>query len=366
MSGYTKVANRKNMTEGSLVKVEVEGKPIVLTMVAGKIYAMDAICSHEGGPLEEGKLEGYDLTCPWHNAVFDVRTAKVSDQTAWATDLQSYPVKVDEATGEIMVSPRLMKATEASTPKKGTMSDEKTIKQPEFTLTLTGKERLEGTDIMTFRFTKQGYPDYEAGQFAFFPLEGVSNDSKGPTRHFTLSSSPTEDMIMISTRIRNTPYKQKLESLDKATKTRVSKPQGNFTLHKDHSKPAVFISGGIGVTPFRSMIKYATDKQLPLRITMFDSNRDEASVLYKDEFDRWAKLNNNLKIIYTITEEGQEKATRTDWKGERGKIGEGMLAKYLTKGDLDNSIFYLLCLRSTSDARRDAEATSGRDERIRR
>ena len=153
MSGFTKVADRKDIPESSLVKVEVEGKQIVLTMVHGKIYAMDAVCSHEGGPLEEGKLEGYHLTCPWHNAVFDVRTAKVSDRTTWATDLQSYPV-VEEPTGEIMVSLGSMTAVKATKLQEGATSEE-SKKQQELNLTLTGKERLEGTDIMTFRFTKQ-------------------------------------------------------------------------------------------------------------------------------------------------------------------------------------------------------------------
>jgi nitrite reductase/ring-hydroxylating ferredoxin subunit len=64
--GYQKVANKKDLQEGSLLKVEPKGKLIVLSLVNGKVYAMDAVCSHEGGPLEEGTLEGYNLTCPWH------------------------------------------------------------------------------------------------------------------------------------------------------------------------------------------------------------------------------------------------------------------------------------------------------------
>ena len=88
--GYQKVANKKDLPEGGLFKVEPQDRHIVLSMVNGKVYAMDAVCSHEGGPLEEGSLDGYNLTCPWHYAIFDVRNAKVSDQTVWATDLDSY------------------------------------------------------------------------------------------------------------------------------------------------------------------------------------------------------------------------------------------------------------------------------------
>jgi ferredoxin-NADP reductase len=116
-------------------------------------------------------------------------------------------------------------------------------------------------------------------------------------------------------------------------------------LDEDYSKPAIFLSGGIGVTPFRSMIKYATDKQLPIKIIMFDSNRDEKNILYKKEFDACANSNKNLRIIYTISEEerGQEReqiSSSNKWEGERGRIDEAMLTKYLTDDDIKNSIFY--------------------------
>ena len=103
--GFKKVANKRDFEKVNLLRVEPDGNPIVLSMVDGKIYAMDAICTHEGGPLEEGNLQEYSLTCPWHYAVFDVRNEKVSDATVWATDLKSYPVEVEENTGDILVKP---------------------------------------------------------------------------------------------------------------------------------------------------------------------------------------------------------------------------------------------------------------------
>jgi nitrite reductase/ring-hydroxylating ferredoxin subunit len=103
--GFKKVANKRDFQKGNLLRVEPDGKPIVLSEVNSKIYAMDAICTHEGAPLEEGNLEDYSLTCPWHYAVFDVRNGKVSDATVWATDLKSYPVEVEEDTGDILVNP---------------------------------------------------------------------------------------------------------------------------------------------------------------------------------------------------------------------------------------------------------------------
>ena len=353
MPAFQKVANMKDLKEAILLRVDVEGKPIVLAVAQGNVYAMDAVCSHEGGPLEDGSLEGYELTCPWHYAVFDVRNAKVSEQTVWATDLQSYSVKVDDATGDIMVSLQTTKPTgeeatvresrqDSDTSQKKYYQEEERKASNKLSLKLLSKEKLQGTDIMTFRFSRGGI-DYTAGQYAFFKLDGVDGDTKGPIRHFSIASSPTEqDFIQISTRIRDTQYKQKLASLEEGTEISAWGPRGEFVLSEDHSKPAVFLSGGIGVTPFRSMIKYATDKQLPIKIIMFDSNRNEQNVLYKDEFDRCANQNKNVKIVYTVTEEEVQKSDdTTNWSGEHGRIDKSMLERHLTKDEVANAEFYI-------------------------
>jgi len=115
----------------------------------------------------------------------------------------------------------------------------------------------------------------------------------------------------------------------------VTAPLGKFVLHEDYSKPAAFLSGGIGVTPFRSIMKYATNKQLPVKITMFDSNRNEENILYKKEFDECVDLDANLKIVYTLD------VSDNDWKGERGYINQAMVTKYLNSNELDDSIYYI-------------------------
>ena len=73
MSKFKIQLKKTDFKEGELVKTEVGDKSIVLGMIKDRIYAMDSVCSHQGGPLEEGWLEDYDLTCPWHQGVFDVR-----------------------------------------------------------------------------------------------------------------------------------------------------------------------------------------------------------------------------------------------------------------------------------------------------
>ena len=99
-----KTSLKKNdLEERKLVKVDVNDKSLVLTKINSKYYAMDSVCSHEGGPLEEGTLEDYTLICPWHQGKFDIRTAKAFAETDWVTDLQSYPVIVDDASGEVSI-----------------------------------------------------------------------------------------------------------------------------------------------------------------------------------------------------------------------------------------------------------------------
>jgi ferredoxin-NADP reductase/nitrite reductase/ring-hydroxylating ferredoxin subunit len=333
---FVKVANTKDIQPSQMKEVEVNGQNICVVNIEGKYYAIGSICTHEGGPLADGTLEGYEVECPWHNSKFDVRTGEVTSPPASEPE-PAYEVKVDDNNNILIKTQGIRKSP------------------PQIELSLLEKVKIESTDVTSFKFSKQndqvgeGEEDkitplnHTAGQFAFFDIGGVYNDPKGPIRHFTISSSPTENFIMFSTRIRDSPYKKRLSILEKGAKVKVRGPEGEFVLHQDYSKPAVFLSGGIGVTPFRSMLRYATDQQLPLKITMFDSNRNRDSILFKKEFDEWANKNKNLKIIYTISDDEQQQSSSTanDWKGEHGRIDKAMILKYLDTNVLNNSIFYI-------------------------
>jgi ferredoxin-NADP reductase len=145
------------------------------------------------------------------------------------------------------------------------------IRPSKFQLKLLEATSHPGTDMMSFKLGRgdveqeNHYLDYKAGQYAAMDL-GTREDVEGPVRSFTIASSPTEqEFILISTRIRDTPFKKKLANLEIGT-------------------PIKITAGGIGVTPFRSMIKYATDSRLPVGIIMFDSNRNKESILYRTDF----------------------------------------------------------------------------------
>lgn len=85
----------KDLKEGAVVGEEVNGKMLVVLMYQGKVYALDARCTHEGGPLQDGSIDGHELICPWHAGAYDIPTGKASENTPWVTDIVTYAVQVN-------------------------------------------------------------------------------------------------------------------------------------------------------------------------------------------------------------------------------------------------------------------------------
>jgi nitrite reductase/ring-hydroxylating ferredoxin subunit len=98
------VARKEDLQEGSLLKVVVNDKEILLGMVEGKIYAIDNRCTHARLPLDKGSLDGFNLTCPHHFGIFDIRNGVASPETPWVKNTNSYPVKLDEVSGDVFVN----------------------------------------------------------------------------------------------------------------------------------------------------------------------------------------------------------------------------------------------------------------------
>jgi nitrite reductase/ring-hydroxylating ferredoxin subunit len=92
--GFVKVADTKDIQPSHMKEVQLDGEIICLANIEGKYYAIGNICTHEGGPLADGTLEGYEVECPWHNSKFDVRTGEVKAPPASEPE-PTYQVKVD-------------------------------------------------------------------------------------------------------------------------------------------------------------------------------------------------------------------------------------------------------------------------------
>ena len=99
-----KTSLKKNdLQEHQLIRADANGVSLVLTMINENIYAKDSVYSLEAGPLEQGTLEGYNLICPRHQGIFDVRSAEGSPYTDWVTNLNSYVVILDDKNQEISI-----------------------------------------------------------------------------------------------------------------------------------------------------------------------------------------------------------------------------------------------------------------------
>jgi 3-phenylpropionate/trans-cinnamate dioxygenase ferredoxin subunit len=90
---YLEIAPASELPNGERLFVEIEGKPIVIFNIAGQFYSIADVCSHDDGPVGEGDIEGYNITCPRHGAEFDVRTGQVMSMPA-VVDIPAYPVKI--------------------------------------------------------------------------------------------------------------------------------------------------------------------------------------------------------------------------------------------------------------------------------
>jgi len=139
--------------------------------------------------------------------------------------------------------------------------------------TLLGRtEVAEGT--MAFQFEKPNDFVFKAGQYIDLTLSDCQpGPSNGLTHTFSIASSPFDEELLVTTRIRNTVFKQAISSLPIGSRARIEGPMGSFCLHNNTARPAVFFAGGIGIAPFISMLTYATEENLRHRIVLFYVNR---------------------------------------------------------------------------------------------
>jgi ferredoxin-NADP reductase len=207
---------------------------------------------------------------------------------------------------------------------------------PTFEAALLRRE-LVADRTMAFTFEKPGGWDYRAGQFIDITLlDPPETDAEGNIRGFSISSAPVEDGITITTRLRDTAFKRVLQSVPLGTHVRIEGPFGDLRLHRA-IRPAVVLTGGIGITPFRSiLVQAARDGGLPYRVVLFYANRRPRDAAYLDELAELAAGEPNLEFVPTMS---APDSTDDRWSGERGHIDAAMLARHLLR--VTNAIYYL-------------------------
>jgi ferredoxin-NADP reductase len=138
----------------------------------------------------------------------------------------------------------------------------------------------------------------------------------------SMASSPTRDWIEFGARVASgSAWKRAFAALKPGDTVEIDGPYGHFVL--DEERPAVFVAGGIGITPLKGMMEYATDKTLPLEIVLLYSNRTPEEIAFRDEIDALAARNPRLRVVHTITRPAP------GWKGRVGRIDEALLREAL-------------------------------------
>ncbi|MBI5873453.1 MAG: xylene monooxygenase [Candidatus Omnitrophica bacterium] len=154
-------------------------------------------------------------------------------------------------------------------------------------------------DVKTFRFELVGGVSYKPGQYLVLALD---IDGKNISKAFSISSSPTEKgYIEFTKKITDSLFSRKLDSLEIGRAYQIRMPMGKFTFEGEYSR-AAFLSGGIGITPIRSIFKYCTDMSVASSLALFYSSRTPEYLIFRNDFNTMQKVNKNLKIVYTLTD----------------------------------------------------------------
>src|SRR5215471_1703361 len=217
-------------------------------------------------------------------------------------------------------------------------------------------EVAEGT--MAFQFEKPPGFDFRPGQSADLTLlNPPETDSEGDVRTFSIASAPFEEKLRFATRMRDTAFKRSLKKMPLGTVVKMDSAMGSFTLHKNSAKPAVFLAGGIGITPFSSIVRQADHDRAPHKLYLFYVNRRPEDAPFLEVLQNLEKTNPNFRFIATMTEVSHSKKS---WNGESGRINKEMLSKYLN--DLRGPIYYIAGPPALVGGMRKMLVASGVDE----
>jgi len=196
------------------------------------------------------------------------------------------------------------------------------------------REVAKGTLMVTFDLLGEEV-DFTPGQYFWVELlDPPYDDEKGPRRHITVVTSPTEKGVLgLATRVRDSAFKKSLAELPEGARVDVEQPKGSFLLPEDTSKEYVFVAGGIGITPFHCMLRYIADKGLDgYRITLVYSNRDRESAAFFDELQELERTVPGLRVVFTMDKDPA-------WEGESRRISPEMLEDVLGR---DLSSFHFM------------------------
>ena len=209
----------------------------------------------------------------------------------------------------------------------------------EITLVALREREIVARDTLALTFDKPPGFTFKAGQAIDVSLvDPPEMDAKGPRRAFSIVSAPHEEHLLIATRTRDSAFKRVLGGMPIGGRVQLEGPFGSLTLQSNHSRPAIFIAGGIGITPFMSILRDATHRQLPQAMTLLYSNRQPAHAAFLQELQQLERdCQGSFKLLATMTDPpgaGQE------WRGRNGMIDAELIRSVIVRPS--RPVFYVV------------------------
>jgi ferredoxin-NADP reductase len=222
---------------------------------------------------------------------------------------------------------------------------------------LAGREDIaEGT--MAFHFEKPTGFSFKPGQaIDVILIDPPAADAQAVRHTFSLVSAPYQDELVVATRMRDSAFKRALKALPVGSPARLEGPSGSLVLHSNRARPAVCIAGGIGITPFMSILRQAAHDQLRQQLLLLYSNRRPEDAAFLGELQQLERRNANFRMVATMTE--MNKSSR-HWDGETGLINENLLQR--AAADLATPIHYLAGPPAMVEALRQMLSRAGIDD----
>jgi ferredoxin-NADP reductase len=206
-----------------------------------------------------------------------------------------------------------------------------------FILPFIKKEQLTD-DCYTFYFKRTPEsPEFTPGQYFEIKLDIKNPDERGDAHVFTISSSPTDrEFYTITTRIIQSTFKHRLAQLQPGELVQFDGPWNDLNFDEHDKSPHVFLAGGIGITPYHSIVKYVQEKNLDTQMILFVSWKNRNEMIFDDFFRNANNHLENFTYVPTITD---EQLNPSEWDGETGRIDEVMIKKYVSQLNVSKYFF---------------------------
>lgn len=198
------------------------------------------------------------------------------------------------------------------------------------------KKVLLTEDIATYYFQKPADFPFLAGQYNRWTLPYHITDGQGSSRFFTISSSPLDKKYLaFTTKNGNSGYKKNLLQIKPGEEIKIFGPMGNLFYEDNNQKPKVYLSGGMGITPFYSMLMYAQEIETKQSLTLIASFSNLQEILFYDELMRIGQTNKNISVVYAVSH--REESTKNI---ETGRITHKLLDTYVPQKN--NALYYIV------------------------